>query len=189
MTKVISKRAFLVLFTLVLSFCWLVVPVSAAEINNCENYCTDGAGVICIENIDEMQSRSVDSCLIDEIRVYAYGGINDDGTPIKVTVGNVYGYSKGPASYLYCRIPAALYDGMALHNYNKFLCYLTFSVKGTNIQRYAVKVNGTVVINQTLNSEGKVTVYWTCPRQKGTSYEVVVYSDSDSKTCTGRIMA
>lgn len=189
MTKFINKKVFLVLFTLVLAFCWIAVPVSAAETNDCKDYCADEAGVICIENIDEMQSRSVDSCYIDAIRVYAYGGKNDDGTPIKVTMGNVYGYARGPATYLYCSVPTTLYDGMALHNYNKFLCYLTFSVKGANLQRYTVKVNGTVVINKTLDSEGKITVYWTCPRQKGTEYEVVVYSDTDSKTCTGRIIA
>ncbi len=188
MTKVVDKKALLVLLSLVLAICWLAVPVSAAELTDCDDYCAECAGVLCIDDIDKMQTRSVSSSFIDEIRVYAYGGIDNEGKPIKVTMGGVYGYAKGPATILVCRLPNALTSGMAIHGYDKYLCYLTFSVEGTNLQRYTVKVDNTVVINKTLSDEGKVTVYWTCPVKKSTSYEVAVYSDDNSKISKGTII-
>lgn len=144
--------------------------------------------MICIEDIDEIQSRSIDRVILNELFIYGYDDKSADGNPIRVSMGpKGFGYSKGPATILNCHLPNGFYNLLNYKGINKYLCYLTFSVEGTNVQRYKIEVNNTVVIDKALNSAGKVTVYWTCPRQMLTSYKVVVYSDDNSATASGKI--
>lgn len=183
MTKVINKKALMVLLTLVLAFCWLSVPASAAEIDENMGYCAENAKVISITDLDELQGRTIYGTLLEELKVYA-GKAEKDGTITPYTFGGSPLIVEGPANILNCYLPNGYYQAMINEGMDYYVCYLTFKARGINLKRFTVEVDGQIVINQpvTENSatqEKLVTVAWATARKETSTFEVVVYDNKN----------
>lgn len=187
MTKVINKRVLPFLLALVFSICWLVIPVSAEEVDGDTSYFAEGATITRIGDIDEPQGRSITSCLLRNLTVAAYGGIGSDGKPIATSINGEFGYAQGSSSILNCSVPSTFYQAMIDLGYDEFICVLVFSVEGTNLQRVVVKADDEVKIDTSLRSSGWYTVTWTCPRKQHTVYDLVVYSNNTNSMQWGHI--
>ena len=105
MTKVINKNTLMVLLTLVLAFCWLAVPASAAEAESYEDYMAEGVSITRIGDVASPQwGGDIYSLMLEEFTVRAFGGYNSKGQPIEIEVNDEFGYVEGPAAWLYCSL-------------------------------------------------------------------------------------
>lgn len=187
MTKYINKKMVSVLMAFVFSLCWLVIPVSAEEVNTDLDFFAEGASLTRISDITEPQGRSITSCLLRNITVAAYGGIDSNGNPIANSINGEYGYAEGPSKILNCTVPSTFYQGMIDLGYGEFIGILVFSVEGTNLQRVVLEVDDEVMVDASLRSSGWYSVTWTSPRKLSTSYELVVYSNNTNSAQWGHI--
>lgn len=180
MTKIFNKKGLAVLLVFVLSFCWLIVPASAADVEN----------EIC--KTDDVSSRwggTVDELLFQEMYVYAFGGYNLKGEPIGYTINDSYGYGSGPSGGMFCYLPDEFYQGMINLGYDQFLCYLTFSLEGTQLTSYELLLDDQVVYTATKNLEGEHTICWVGPRKPNTEFGIKAYTESGLKaTIWGRML-
>lgn len=160
----------LVLLALVLSFCWLVVPATAAEVSN-EISVNDDFSPRARPHIDEL--------LFQEMYVYAFGGYNSKNEPIGYSINGEYGYGSGPSGGLFCYLPDEFYQGMIDLGYDQFLCYLTFSLEGTQLTRYELLLDGQVVFEATKNVTGEHTLCWIGPRKPTMEFGIHVYNEND----------
>lgn len=188
MTKVINKKALLVLLTLVLAFCWLAVPVSAAEVNDNADYFVEEAGEISFTPLDGMGQRSITSNLLKQLDVYA-AKKNSDGTYTTYTIGGSPLTETGPANILNCYLPDGYYQAMLNEGLGYFYCELTFTVRGSNLKQYKLVVNDEVKYTGSLaSSGGTYTVYWVSPRQETTTFDIIAYdSNNTSSAAWGHI--
>lgn len=195
MTKVINKKAIMILFTLVLAFCWLAVPVSAAETESYEDYIAEGASITRIGDVASPQwGGDIYSLKLEEFTLRAFGGYNSSGKPIEIEIydeyGNAeYGYVEGPADWMYCKLSDTFYYGMVNANLNTFICHLRFSVDGTQLQRYTVKVDDVTIVDTKLNVPGEYEVSWLSPRKLDTDFCVSATTLSTGATVWGRYRA
>lgn len=98
MTKVINKKALLFLLTLVLAFCWLAVPVSAAEINSDTDYSAEGTTAA------PATPNSVYGILLNQIEVFP---AKVEGNQLVLyTFGDGPYTASGPANILNVSIPS-----------------------------------------------------------------------------------
>lgn len=190
MTKVINKKVFLVLFTLVLSFCWLAVPVSAAETESYEDYVAEGASITRIGDVASPQwGGDIYSLMLEEFTVKAFGGYDSNKDPISLDIDGEYGHVEGPSQWLYCGLSDDFYYGMLKKNLNTFICHLRFSVDGTQLQRYIVKVDDVTIIDTKLNVPGEYEVSWISSRKLDTEFSVAATTLSTQSTVHGRYRA
>ena len=190
MTKVINKKALLVLLALVLTFCWLAVPVSAAEAESYENYVAEGVSLTRIGDVASPRwGGKINSLMLEEFTVRAFGGYNSKGQPIEIEINDDYGHAEGPLAWLYCGLSDNFYYGMINANLNTFICHLRFSVDGTQLQRYIVKVDDVTIVDTALNRPGEYEITWTSPRKLDTEYCVAAETLSTKATVWGRYRA
>lgn len=190
MTKVINKKALLVLLTLVLAFCWLAVPVSAAETESYEDYVAEGVSITRIGDVASPQwGGEVYSLMLEEFTVKALAGFDKKGNPIGIEVNDEYGHMEGPAPWLYCALSDNFYYGMEDAGLDTFLCHLKFSVDGTQLQRYIVKVDDITIVDTELTRTGEFEVTWTSPRKLDSEYCVIATTRSTKSTVWGRYRA
>lgn len=175
MTKVINKKALLVLLTLVLAFCWLAVPVYAAEIEDDTSYSAGNGELIFVSPNEGMAERSVTSNMLNKLVVYA-AKKQADGTYTTYTFGDYPLIENGPANILNCYLPDGYYQAMWNEGLDYFYCELTFTVKGTNLSRVKIEVDDDIVITgKVASSGGTYTAKWYSPRRETTTFSVVVY--------------
>lgn len=190
MTKVINKKALLVLFTLVLAFCWLTVPASAAEVESNEDFIAQCVSITRIGDVASPQwGGTVDSLMLEELTVKALGRNESSVRPVGTSVNGEFGYAKGPAPWLYCALSDNFYNGMVEARLNKFVCHLKFSVDGTQLQRYIVKVDGVTIVTEEIDGPGVFAITWVSQRKLDTDFSVAVETYSTKATVYGRYRA
>lgn len=180
MTKVINKKALLVLLTLVLAFCWLSVPVSASEVVNEAGYVIGNGELIFVSPDDGVAGRSITGNLLDLFVVYA-AKEQADGTYAIYTINSDYPLvAGGPANILNIYLPDGYYETMQAAGLDYFYCEVTFQVSGSNLKRVKVDVDDVVVADGAVASGGGTyTVKWVSPRRETTTFRVIVYDNNN----------
>ena len=190
MTKTVNKKVLSFLMILVLSLCWLSAPASAAEIENYEGYVAEGVSITRIGDVVSPRwGGDIDSLMLEEFTVRAFGGYNSKGKPIEIEINDDYGHVEGPAAWLYCGLSDNFYYGMINANLNTFICHLRFSVDGIQLQKYIVQVDDVTIVDTALNRPGEYEITWTSPRKLDTEYSVAATTLSTKATVMGRYRA
>ena len=190
MTKTVNKKVLSFLMILVLSLCWLSAPASAAEIENYEGYVAEGVSITRIGDVVSPRwGGDIDSLMLEEFTVRAFGGYNSKGQPIEIEINDDYGHVEGPAAWLYCGLSDNFYYGMINANLNTFICHLRFSVDGIQLQKYIVQVDDVTIVDTALNRPGEYEITWTSPRKLDTEYSVAATTLSTKATVMGRYRA
>lgn len=179
MTKVINKKALLVLLTLVLAFCWLTVPVSAAEVNN--DMCANS-------EVSPYWGGTVDELYFDSLEIYAYA-LDSYGRPTGVDVNDTHASWQGASKGFFCYLPPAFYQGMVDQNYKYFYCKMTFLLEGTQLTKYEIVLDDEVIYEKTKGIEGWQTYTWKWPRTSDMTIGIKAYTESGLKaTIWGRVI-
>lgn len=190
MAKVYNKKFLAVLLVFVLSFCWLIVPASAAETESYEDYVAEGVSITRIGDVASPRwGGEIYSLMLEECTVRAFGGYNSKGQPIEIEINDDYGHVEGPAAWLYCGLSDNFYDGMINANLNTFICHVRFSVDGTQLQKCIVEVDDVTIIDTELTKPGEYEITWTSPRKLDTLYAVAITTLSTKATVLGRYRA
>lgn len=187
MTKVINKKALLVLLTLIMAFCWLTVPVSAAEINSDADYSAEGTTAA------PATPNSVYGILLNQIEVYP-AKVEGNQLVLYTFGGGPYTAS-GPANILNVSIPSEDYQVMLQDEFDYFYCVLNAKVSGVNLKRWTVEVDGVIkkdatVVEDSMTHNAYVSAAWICPIRKTTTIVATVYDKNNvSAVATGHIYA
>lgn len=190
MTKTVNKNVLSFLMILVLSLCWLAVPVSAAEVENYEDYIAEGVSITRIGDVASPRwGGEIYSLMLEECTVRAFGGYNSKGQPIEIEINDDYGHVEGPCAWLYCELSDNFYYGMINANLNTYICHVRFSVDGTQLQRCIVEVDDVTIIDTELTRPGEYEITWTSPRKLDTLYAVAITTLSTKATVMGRYRA
>lgn len=189
MTKVINKKALLVLLTLVLAFCWLAVPVSAAEVGDeLTYYSTESVESILVSTDEEMAARSITNNLLYELDIYAAKKVKGTANQYETyTIGNDGKplHTEGPSVILNYYLPDGYYQTMLNNNLDYYWCVLTFDVRGTNLTRYKVETDeGVVLENSVVPSGNTYRVQFPCPRRDTATFSLIVYDNKGTSSAS-----
>lgn len=180
MTKVINKKALMVLLTLVLAFCWLSVPASAAEVK--EGGCIGG------DVATPQWGGYVYNLTFESLDIYACK-YDSFGRPHGVDVNGAHPSWTGSNKGFFCYLTEDFYQGMTEENLDKFYCTLWFNIEGSEITKYEVLVNDTLLVTKTKDLLGDRTCTWICPKMPEMDIVIKVYTLSGlrSSIC-GRVI-
>lgn len=180
MTKVINKKALLVLLALVLAFCWLSVPVSAAEVE--DEVCIGG-------NVASPQwGGTVYNLTFESMDVYACK-IDSYGRPYGAEVNYTHASWDGSNQAFFCYLTEDFYQGMIEENLDEFYCTLWFNIQGDQITKYEILVNDEVILTKTKDLLGNRSCTWICPRMPEMTIGIKVYTTSGLKASIwGRVV-
>lgn len=182
MTKTINKKIVAFLMVILCSFCMITIPVYADNVN-ANPVTTNGVSLVYLGNDDALQTRSINSLLLKSLIVY----------PAKYVDGQYYAdpdwyaYAVGPTyPILNCNVPSDMSQEMVELNFNYFFNHLDFSVEGTGLRRVVLKVDGEVVIDDSLTRTGNYYIEWATSK-KNSDYELIIYSSNTNAAAWGHI--
>lgn len=119
-----------------------------------------------------MDTRAVEYVYGTELRVYP--SMYKDGQ--YYYNDDWYAITSGRGTTPYnCHIPSSWEADLTASGCNRFIIKLTFKVVGTNISRYELESNGSVIASGSLTQAGTYTAQWIVPKEYST-YGLTVYA-------------
>ncbi len=170
MKKVINKKIISILMAVIFIACTAIIPVSAEETVFDSTF--EGFSIEYLGESDDLDARAVEYVYGIELRVYP--SMYKDGQYYYNDDWYAITSGKGTTPYN-CYIPSSWEADLTASGCNRFIIKLTFQVVGTNISRYELESNGSVIAGGSLTQAGTYTLQWIVPKEY-TTYGLTIYA-------------
>ena len=172
MTKIVNKKIITLLMAVIFIACTAIVPVSAAEIVPDSTF--GGFEITYLGDDDSPQAMAVDSISGNAFKVYP--ATIQDGQYAYAPEWYESATGTGYTPYNFTLSSQTSAD-MSTLGWKYLIIELTFTVKGSNLTRYELQVNGSTYSTGNIVQAGTYTISWVVPKAYST-YGLTVYATS-----------
>lgn len=177
MTKIINKKAFLILLAVIFSFCWLIVPASAEEVSYSETT-SDNFIVESITNpilsVDRLHPEDIATPFADVDNFSVKGETflviparynQNEGVYERLMNQEYWSVASSGYTPYNCTVSREISQFMAENGFDLFYVELVFNIQGTSTYRIELSLDNPEWVDCPTRAQGgKNLVRWMMPK-------------------------